>query len=260
MDYIQHFNKQTANYLAFRPNYPDVLYDYLSTLVKIHEYVWDCGTGNGQAAVALAKHFELVIATDINQGQLNVAPKQETIHYVCCAAENSPILDKSIDLITIAQALHWFNFDLFYKEVCRVSKSSAIIAAWCYSLGKFDSALDPIIEKLYHHILGDEYWPSERRYIDKEYRTIPFPFDKIASPAFILEKSLMFNQFIGYLNTWSAVKEFQIRNQSNPINLIYKKLESAWGEPSSQHIIRWPLHLLVGRVNKINDRGMTSEV
>ena len=248
MDYIKHFNQQTKSYLQFRPDYPESLYEYLSSLVQDKSCAWDCGTGNGQAAVALAKHFELVIATDISQAQLKVAPKNKAIRYLCCAAENTPIATQSIDLITIAQALHWFNFDLFYQEVQRVSKPGGCIAAWCYSLGKINPDLDCLIDRLYSNILGDDYWPKERRYIDEAYRTIPFPFEKIRTADFIIEKSLDFNQFIGYLNTWSAVKEYQQRNHSNPINLILKELEAVWGKPKIQHRIQWPLHLLAGYV------------
>ncbi|STX42851.1 ubiquinone/menaquinone biosynthesis methyltransferase [Legionella donaldsonii] len=249
MDYIKHFNQQTANYLNFRPNYPNSLYQYLSSLAKTHDCAWDCGTGNGQAAVALTNYFEEIIATDVNQAQLDVAPRQQAISYLNCPAEHTPILANSVDLITIAQALHWFNFDLFYKEVRRVSKPEAMIAAWCYSLGKFDvTVLDESITELYETVLGDEYWPKERRFIDDEYRTIPFPFEKLAAPTFVIEKNMDFAQLIGYLNTWSAVKEYQKREQRNPINLVFKKLESAWGDSQKQRKIHWPLHLLVAPV------------
>ncbi|KTC93820.1 class I SAM-dependent methyltransferase [Legionella drozanskii] len=247
-DYIRHFSQQSENYLLFRPNYPTVLYDYLSNLVQEHQNAWDCGTGNGQAALALTQYFTLITATDINQAQLDQAPRNEKIRYICCTAENTPILPHSIDLITVAQALHWFNFDLFYEEVRRVSKPAGIIAVWCYSLGKFDTGLDDLVTKLYTDILGDEYWPMERRYIDEEYRTIPFPFSKISSPSFTIDKKLNLAQFLGYLNTWSAVKEYQLRNKLNPINWILKELEAIWGDPKQYHPLQWPIHLLVGSV------------
>lgn len=247
-DYIKHFGQQSENYLLFRPNYPTVLYEYLSNLAPEHQNAWDCGTGNGQAALALAPYFKQITASDINQAQLDLAPKNEKIRYICCTAENTPILAHSIDLITIAQALHWFNFDLFYQEVRRVVKPTGIIAAWCYSLGKINTVLDEVVTKLYGDILGDEYWPAERRYIDEEYRTIPFPFTKLSTPSFAIEKELDFAQFLGYLNTWSAVKEYQQRNKLNPINLIFKELEAIWGDPKQHYCLRWPIHLLVGSV------------
>lgn len=246
MDYIKHFNEKTDNYLRFRPDYPIALYDYLDKLVSNHHCAWDCGTGNGQAAVALSNYFDLVIASDINEKPLEAALKSTKIEYICCSAESSPINDKSVDLITVAQALHWFNFDLFYNEVRRVAKESAFIAAWTYSLGKFNFAIDDVIFKLYKELLGDEYWPLERRFIDEKYQTIPFPFNKIATPFFYIEKEITLLELIGYLNTWSAVKEYELRNGLNPINLVAQELESAWGNPRKSNKIVWPIHLLVG--------------
>ena len=248
MDYIKHFNQQSASYLLFRPDYPEALFAYLLNFVNTPHRVWDCGTGNGQAAVALANYFEQVIATDISQAQLDVAPKHTKIRYLCCAAEKTSIKDNSVDLIVIAQALHWFNFDSFYQEVHRVGKKTGLIAAWCYSLGKFDSVVDNIINTLYSDILGDDYWPAERRYIDEQYQTIPFPFTKIKTPDFSIEKKMGFAQLLGYLQTWSAVKEYQKRNHINPLNLVFKELELAWGDLQHQYTIQWPLHLLVGRI------------
>lgn len=246
MEYIKHFNQQAVNYLRFRPNYPESLYDYLRSLLKEWHCAWDCGTGNGQAALALSKRFEEVIATDVNKAPLEAAPKRANIYYLCCPAEKTPIADQSVDLITIAQALHWFNFDLFYNEVRRVARESAVIAAWCYSLGQFNSALDKPIQQLYGQILGDNYWPSQRHYIDKEYRTLPFPFTLIKTPSFSIEKEMTLPELLGYLNTWSAVKEYELRNQKNPINLVAEELASSWGEPMKKHKISWPMHLLAG--------------
>ncbi|MBA2652915.1 MAG: methyltransferase domain-containing protein [Tatlockia sp.] len=246
MDYIKHFNQNPENYLRFRPDYPTALYDYLAKLVKENTCVWDCGTGNGQAALALTKHFDQVIATDINPQPLYLAPKSAKINYLCCSAEKMPIRDKSFDLITIAQALHWFNIDSFYQELRRVSKDSAVIAAWCYSLGKFNFEVDEVILNLYDGILGKVYWPHQRSYIDEEYRTIPFPFAKITSPSFCIEKEMNLPELLGYLNTWSAVKEYELRSKLNPINLVAQELARAWGEPLRKHKMVWPLHLLLG--------------
>jgi len=211
MEYIKHFNQESEKYLYYRPDYPQNLFTYLSTLANSDEYVWDCGTGNGQAALALTKHFAGIIATDINFAQLAVGLQDEKVHYVCCLAEQTPIPANSISLITVAQALHWFNFPDFYQEVRRVAKPDAFIAAWCYSLGKLNSELDPIINKLYQGILGDEFWPKQRHFIDEQFQTIPFPFQKMTVPTFLIEKKMNFFALIGYLNTWSAVKEYQQR-------------------------------------------------
>lgn len=247
MDYIRHFNQQAAHYLQFRPAYPDVLYQFLASLVKTKNRVWDVATGNGQAAQGLVKYFSAIFATDVNFSPLQVAPKHPAIHYLCCTAEQTPIKDHSMHLISIAQALHWFAHDSFYQEVRRVAHSEAIIAAWCYSLGRLTPAIDKCVDRLYYEIL-DAYWPKERQWIDEEYKTIPFPFKSIPSPSFFIEKKINFEQLVGYLLTWSAVKEYEKQNQSNPLMLCIDELRGAWGKAETEYVMRWPLHLRAARV------------
>ncbi len=248
-EYINHFNNDTGQYLLCRPDYPVALFDYLEQIVNSDVTVWDCGTGNGQAAKALADRFAKVIATDINQAQLDVAVKAPNIEYICTSAEGTPIAAGSIGLITIAQALHWFNFPLFYEEVKRVGAAESIIVAWCYSLGSFDRSIDVPIKRLYYDILGSEFWPKERFYIDEQYKTIPFPFQLLNVPEFTIRKLINFDQLIGYLSTWSAVKEFQKRQQQNPLELVLDDLKLQWGDPDNQYEIVWPLHCLIGKVH-----------
>lgn len=248
MHYTDHFGERSAEYLQYRPQYPAELYRYLSSLAHLHDVAWDCGTGNGQAAIKLADYFKKVVASDVNQAQLNAALRKENISYYCWPAEKTPLADNSVDLITVAQSLHWFNLDEFYKEARRVIKRMSYLAAWCYSLGKINHKIDQVILKLYEEILGDAYWPKERRYIDDEYKTLAFPFGKLTTPEFHIEKKLNFSHLVGYLNTWSAVKEYQLQNEENPINLIFADLQNAWGEANTEYVMRWPLHLLVGRV------------
>lgn len=250
-EYINHFNQQSEQYSLCRPEYPDVLFDYLAQLVDANATVWDCGTGTGQAAQALARRFSQVIATDINQAQLDSAIKMNNIDYRCCPADKTTIKTGSIQLTTVAQALHWFDFSLFYQEVRRVSCPNAVIAAWCYSLGTFnDAAIDALIKTLYYDILGKEFWPAERFYIDEHYSTIPFPFVKQHSPTFSIEKTINFSQLIGYLLTWSAVKEYALRQGKNPLELIHAPLAAAWGDVENERIMHWPLHCLLAKVHE----------
>lgn len=249
MSYIKHFAEESPQYQTFRPTYPAALFQYLYSYVKEFDTAWDVGTGNGQAAEELAKKFNHVIATDLLEEQLKVAIKADNIIYQCSRAEKTTIFPHSIDLITIAQALHWFHLDDFYREVIRVAKKSAVIAAWCYSLGHMDPAIDPIITKLYFD-LGDQYWPKERYYIDEGYQTMPFPFKKWPTPEFTIEKLFNFNDFMGYLNTWSAVKEYQKHHHKNPIELYKSDFEKAWGNLETPHTMHWPIHLLIAYVNE----------
>lgn len=247
MNYIQHFADQSEHYQQFRPDYPDELFQFLASLVSEHSLAWDCATGNGQAASSLAKYFSQVVASDINQTQLDVAIKKDNIQYFCWPADKTELVAHTVDLITVAQALHWFTLNDFYQEVRRVLKPQGIIAAWCYSLGRVTPAIDAILHKLYEDILGDDYWPKERRYIDDAYRTISFPFTILPAPTFTITKDMDFFAFVGYLNTWSAVKEYQKRQLRNPLDLIMPELQNVWGDIKQTHRMTWPLHLLVGQ-------------
>lgn len=248
MHYVDHFGEKSSDYKQYRPDYPPELYRYLAKLTSKHELAWDCGTGNGQAAVHLSRYFNQVVGSDISQTQLDVAEKRENINYYCWPAETTGLTKGTVDLVTIAQALHWFNLDSFYNEVRRVTRQNSIIAAWCYSLGTINEDIDFLIKRLYSEILGNTYWPKERHYIDEEYQTINFPFKKIETPDFIIERKMDLTQLLGYLDTWSAVKEYQQINNDNPINLIFPELQMVWGEPATEHLMTWPIHLLAGYI------------
>lgn len=246
--YTDHFGEKSIEYLQYRPHYPTELYRYLSNLATLHELAWDCGTGNGQAAVKLADYFKRVVASDVNQAQINAAIRKENVAYYCWPAEKTSLKDHSVDLITVAQALHWFNLESFYKEARRVIKRRGYLAAWSYSIGQINKRIDTVTEKLYAEILGDTYWAKERRFVDEEYKTIHFPFTKVNTPDFFIEKKMNFSQLVGYLNTWSAVKEYQLQNEDNPINLVFTDLQTAWGDPMQEYVMTFPIHLLVGCV------------
>lgn len=245
MVYVSHFNQQSARYLQYRPTYPKRLYEYLQNIVGKDATVWDCATGNGQAALALTNYFKNVIATDLNPAQLEKALVHPQIEYRQCSAEESGLASESIDLITIAQALHWFNLEGFYQEALRVLKPNGWIAAWCYTLGEVNPDVDALLHKLYYQILGDTYWPPERRYIDEAYRTIYFPFKRHYTPEFFTEKTFDYYEFLGYLSTWSAIKEYYQRNQVDPLSLIADDLHEVWGGASTQRVMRWPIHLIM---------------
>lgn len=244
-EYMNHFANKAAEYHQFRPRYPKELFDYILQLTPNHQRAWDVGTGNGQAAVALSPYFKEIIATDLKQGQLDMAEKKTNIRYIACPAEKVPLEDKSVDLITIAQALHWFNFDDFYQEVRRVAKPGCLISAWCYTLISISPKIDQQINHLYSDILGDKYWPKERRYIDNAYTDIPFPFKQIKTPTFSIERSLNLYQLIGYLNTWSALQEYKAQNNNqNPLDFIMDDLKKLWGNSDKEYLTHTPLYLL----------------
>jgi len=237
------FSKNSSEYAQFRPKYSAELYRFLESLVQEKGAAWDCGTGNGQVAGELVNFFKRVEATDISQLQLDNTVKLSNINYSLQPAEKTNFPDNSFDLITVAQAIHWFDFSLFYKEVNRTLKPDGIIAVIGYGLLKSNEQTNDLINQFYRDIVGP-YWDAERRYLDDGYRSIQFPFEEIQTPDLEMEFSWDFEHLIGYLKTWSAVKHFQIKHGYNPVDTISGDLRSAFGERS---VVKFPLFLRVGK-------------
>lgn len=247
MNFKDHFSGQASDYAKYRPGYPPELFYYLTTLCRERKTAWDCGTGNGQAALRLAEHFRTVIATDPSEKQIKNAVPHERIFYQVSPAERTSIERSTVDLVTVAQAVHWFNFPEFYKEVRRVGKPGGILAVWCYGLLKVSAEIDAVIDRFYSDTAG-AYWPPERKWIDENYRTLPFPFQEIAPPPFSMSDEWDLLEMQGYLSTWSAVQQFIKVNSFNPIDGLVEKLQSVWGTESQKRKITWPLHLRIGKI------------
>ncbi len=246
---LDNFSAQSAGYALYRPRYPQQLYNFLLGNVREKKAAWDCGTGNGQVAAELANAFEQVWATDISENQLKQAPALPNVTYVQTRAEQTTFPSDTFNLITIAQAIHWFDFDRFYQEVYRTAKAGALIAAWGYGLLRIDSQLDPLIETFYSEQIG-RYWDSERKYIDEAYQTIPFPFPEIRAPAFAIEVYWNLAELEGYFNTWSSVQKYMAQHKQNPVNEIIEQLRPYWQPAEEKKLIRFPIFMRVGRIVK----------
>lgn len=221
------FSKQAETYSQFRPTYPNDFISRITSFVEQKEIAWDCGTGNGQVATMLSNPFQNVVATDISQNQLSHAPKLPNIEYKLEPAESTSIENNSVDLITVAQAIHWFNFDSFFKEANRVLKKNGVIAIFGYPLFTTGTSIDKIISYLYHEVL-DTFWDPERKYIEEEYSAIPFPFSKIELPETYMKYDWTFDQMIGYLRSWSAVQHYISETKKDPIENIRGELKQHW--------------------------------
>lgn len=239
------FSSQSAEYAVYRPTYPQDLYDFLFSLVNEKDAAWDCATGNGQVARILAQHFQKVYATDISEKQLSQALQLPNILYKVESSDRADVPDDSFDLVTVAQAIHWFNFEAFYAEVKRTLKPGGVIAVFGYGLMLIDKKVDQVIHKLYEDILG-KYWDSERRYIEEGYKTIPFPFEEVSAPHFQIKTTWSFSQMIGYLNTWSSLQHYKKANERNPLEYLMTELKDAWGDDAEKEV-RFPILFRVGR-------------
>lgn len=241
-----HFSGHSDDYKRFRPIYPAALYQYLAETAPDTRVAWDVGCGNGQATEALAAYFQSVTGSDASAGQIAQTHTATNIRYVVSPAETLSADDHSIDLITVAQAIHWFDHPAFFAEVDRTLKPRGILATWGYQLLYTDTELDPVIEWFHSEVVGP-YWPPERALLDNGYSKIEFPYPRLTPPDFIMRARWSFADLIGYLNTWSAVKQFEVKRHSNPVELHFEELEAAWGKLEEEKEIYWPLILYVGR-------------
>ena len=236
------FSTASDKYAQFRPTYPRELFNFLRKLPDQRERAWDCGTGNGQVAWELANFFEQVKATDISIQQLSQAVQKPNIQYTQQPAEKTNFPDKHFDLVTVAQAVHWFDFDKFYSEVKRVLKPGAPIAIFGYGRLKINKTSDEVINHLYQDLVGP-YWDEERRYLEEKYQTIPFPFE-IDAPEFEIREKCSYDRLIGYLKTWSAVKHYEKDKNKNPVDLIAGELKEKFGDVGE---IVFPILFRMGR-------------
>jgi SAM-dependent methyltransferase len=243
-----HFSGHADSYEAFRPDYPTELFQYVASITPAHELAWDCATGNGQAALGIAPYFKAVIATDASAKQIDQARPGENIRYLVAPASKAPTASASVDLVTVAQALHWFDLASFYAEVRRVARPDGILAVWCYEMHSIIPEVDVIVSRLYHEIVG-RYWPPERKLVEEGYATMAFPFEELSPPPFRMAKAWDLARLFGYFGTWSSVQRYTNANGDDPVDLVRKDLESAWGDPSIVREVVWPLNVRVGLVN-----------
>lgn len=241
------FSAQAKDYSKFRPIYPPEMIEYVVSFVKQKGSALDVATGNGQLAKELAKYFKQVYATDMSEKQIENAEHANNIIYKVEPAEKTDFEDKTFELITVAQAIHWFDFDAFYKEVKRLLKPDGIFAVLGYGLFQTNEHTHKILSHFYHDIIGP-YWDPERRYLDENYETIPFPFDELEVKKFEANFNWNIEQLTGYLETWSAVQHYKKKNNNNnPVDLIRDELKESWQKSNKQ--VTFPLLLRIGQIS-----------
>ena len=239
-----YFSKQAAGYAKFRPRYPQKLFDYLGSMAPSRQLTWDCGTGNGQAAVGLASVFDRVIATDASEKQIANAQSHKIVEYRVVPAENSGIGSETVDLIMVAQALHWFDLDRFYAEARRVLKPNGILAASAYNLLQIEPAIDEVVNRYYYEVVGP-FWPPERKLVE-QFAKLPFRFQEIDPPKFEMTALWNLDHLLGYLRTWSSTQRFIAARSSDPLEQITDGLSGAWGDRQQTRNVTWPLVVRIG--------------
>lgn len=244
-DFKDLFSKQSVDYAKYRPVYPQELYDYLKSLPLNHHSVWDCGTGNGQAAAELAAFFDHVTATDPSAKQIQSATPHPRISYRIASAEDFSSETK-FNLITVAQAFHWFNHDRFAEVIKKIAAPDAHLVVWSYANAFVSPEVDRAVTHLYEDIL-DPFWDPERKIVETGYKTLSMPFKEVEAPKLVMTADWSVDHFIGYLSTWSALQKFIAARGVNPLETEAVKIAEAWGAGKTR-TVSWPLSIRTWKI------------
>ncbi len=246
MSFKDHFSARSALYAAYRPHYPDSLFAHLAGIPARRQVACDCATGNGQAAHGLARHFGQVAAIDASRSQLAHATQHPVINYAVAAVEMIPLRSQSVDLVTVAQALHWFDLACFYDEARRILAPGGAIAVWGYGDPILDDPrLNDIVHR-YNRETIESYWMPERMILLDGYATMPFPFREVEQPEFSLKCDWTLAELCGYLRTWSATAAYAAAHGTDPVVAVEVELAPEWGPLEARKRLTWPLHLRIG--------------
>ena len=245
--FTDHFGRQAGDYVRYRPRYPPALFAHLAALPAQRRRAWDCACGSGQATVPLAAHFESVLGTDASAGQLAQAPRVPNIEWRRAPAEASGLAAASVDLVTVAQALHWLPIAAFHAEVARVLVQGGVFAVVSYGKLLVDApAVDELVQHYYANTVGP-YWPPERRHLEDAYRELPFPYPVLTAPALEMAVEWTATELLGYLRSWSATAAFIAARAYDPVNALAPVLARVWPAATATLRVRWPLRVTAGR-------------
>jgi SAM-dependent methyltransferase len=247
MSFKDHFSGHSELYAKARPHYPDALFAWIAEQAPERGCVWDAGCGSGQASVALARRFERVFATDPSERQIGQAVADPRVEYRAEPAERTSLPARSADVVTVAQALHWFDLDAFVREVRRVAKPGALFVAWSYANCSVTPAVDALVAELYDGVLGP-YWPPERKLVDEGYASLVLPFGPVAAPAFEMRVDWDAAQFLAYLSSWSAAQRHRKATGEDAVAAIADCVCTAWGDAAQQRPVCWTLAIRAGHV------------
>jgi ubiquinone/menaquinone biosynthesis C-methylase UbiE len=248
MSFLDLFSDKASLYASARPRYPEDLFAFVSSQAPSHNCAWDCGAGNGQAAASLSKHFLKVFASDPSNEQIANAIPADNVYYSVQRAEQTSFPDHSFDAVCVAQALHWFDFDVFFTELRRVAAPGAIFAAWGYDWFSVSPAFDATFKTSVLDVI-EPYWASQNQILWRGYADVPIPFPRIATPTFKIEAHWSLYELLAYVHSWSATRRCISAMGTGFFESAQCQLAPLWGEAESRRCISMPLHLVVGRVS-----------
>lgn len=243
--FADHFSAHAATYASFRPRYPIALFHWLALISPGTALAWDAGTGNGQVATGLVTRFARVVATDASADQIRLASMHARIDYHVTQYE-SGIADHAAQLVTVGQALHWFDADAFCREARRVLQPGGVLAAFAYVHSQVSPAVDLVVRQ-HHDVTLGHYWPPEHHWIHDEYRSIALPIDELVAPPFELREEWTLAQYTGFLRSWSGTQRLIAARGEEPIRAFERTLAEAWGV-LDRRTVTWPLLLRAGEI------------
>lgn len=246
-EFSDHFSRVSSQYASFRPTYPAELIRFVVEAAPTRSLAWDCATGTGQVAVALAEYVDRVVATDASAEQIRHAAAHPRVTYVAARAESCPLESGTVDLVTVGQALHWFNRDAFYREVQRVLRPDGVVAVWTYERLRMDEPELVAATNAFHDDVVGADWPPERALVGAGYLGLDFPFDELPVPAFEMRASMTRDALAGYLRTWSASQRYRARTGEDPVLLWEAAVAPHWPDAQVAHEVAWPMTVRVGR-------------
>lgn len=246
-EFKDHFSRLAKQYARYRPTYPAALFAYLASISPRRQLAWDCACGGGQASVALAGHFDCVVATDASAQQIAAAAPHAQVSYRVAKAEDSGLQSGTVDLVTVAQALHWLDLPAFYAEVRRILRPAGVLAVWTYGVLLVEGqGVNSLIEHFYQTTVGP-YWPPERALVEEGYRSLAFPFAELAPPSFAMQSVWTRQQLLGYLRTWSATARYVDEVGHDPVAALGTQMDSLWKDTDPARCISWPMAVRIGR-------------
>ena len=246
MSSLDLFSEKSDLYALARPTYPQELYNFLESCVDKKNKVWDCATGNGQAAVALSEIFGEVQATDLSEQQIAHAVRKDNIHYSVQSAEHTNFQDNYFDLITVAQAIHWFDYEKFWPEVKRVLKPGGVFAAWGYDWCRIRADIDEVISDYILKVI-EPFWATQNQLVWNGYKDIDFPFRKIPAPKIEMNQYWNLTQLLNYMSTWSATRLCIKSIGPEFFEIATDRIKSVWGDIEMVKEVKMDVHIYVGR-------------
>ena len=244
------FDMGGQDYARFRPGYPPRLAEALAGSCRRTRSAVDVGCGSGQFTVELARVFDAVTGVDPSPDQLAHAVPHDRVRYVQGPAERLPVPDGYADLVTAAQAAHWFDLPAFYAEARRIAAPGALLALIGYGTATLEPALQERVQRFYAEEIGP-FWPPERALVDSAYRTLPFPYDELPVEPFSIHSELTLNQALGYFGTWSAVRSATEAGRVDLLTTFADDLTALWGDPRRARPIQWPVFLRLGALHPV---------